>query len=79
MAPYDELVSQGSVCLRCSRHLDDFSRVKVFFSAARRYCERPCRYYAFMDSREYYNVLPSELAQGHLDAGKITCARFIAA
>lgn len=29
-------------------------------------------YYAFMDSREYYNVLPSELAQGHLDAGKIT-------
>lgn len=29
-------------------------------------------YYAFTDSREYYNVLPSEMAQAHGDAGKMT-------
>jgi len=31
-------------------------------------------YYHLMDSREYYNVLPSEMAQAHGDAGKMTFA-----
>jgi hypothetical protein len=31
-------------------------------------------YYAYFDSREYYNVLPSEPALAHADAGKIVFA-----